>query len=45
LKHGGIKLIDMDDEIIWSKNKALRRYTTKLGYEVSMAKEDEAIKE
>jgi len=39
LKHSAIQLKDVDYEIIWSRNKSLGRYTTRLGYEVRMEEE------
>ena len=42
-KHSGIRLMDLNDETIWSKNRALGRYTAKLGYEVVMAEQDERV--
>lgn len=40
LKHGSIKLNEEEDESIWLKNKATRRYMAKPSYEVRM-KENE----
>ena len=44
LKHSGIKVKDLNDEIIWSRNKASKNFTTEMGYEVRIKEEFEREK-